>query len=64
MEKSLRAWTALEIAQERRQQLLVHKFVRCIYVLATATIIGCAIWGWHLFHSELPIVQLLFEAGV
>ena len=52
VETSLRTHAALEIAHQT-----LAGFIICVLVAAT-------IQGWRLFHSELPIVQLLFEGGV
>ena len=57
VETSLRTQTALEIAQWVSVALISVR-IRAPCILAAATI-----WGWRLFHSELPIVWLLFEGG-
>ena len=36
----------------------MHNYVYLLCILALATI-----QGWHLFHSELPILWLLFASG-
>ena len=38
------------------EMIYIHVHMPCILAAVT-------IWGWHLFRSELPIVQLLFEGG-
>ena len=38
---------------------IISMHIHALHILAVATI-----WEWHLFRSELPIVQLLFEGGV
>ena len=57
VETSLRTQTALEIAQWVSVALISVR-IRAPCILAAATI-----WGWRLFHSELPTVWLLFEGG-
>ena len=57
MKMNLRAWRALEIAQWVSAEI-ISTCVRALCILAMATL-----WGWCLFHSELPIVQLLFEGS-
>ena len=57
VETSHKTQTALVLAHWCRQKVFAHVCVPCI--LATATI-----QGQRLFHSELPIVWLLFKGGV
>ena len=58
VETGLKTRTALEIAQ-CASAAIIGKCVRVLNILAMATI-----QGWRLFHSELPIVRLLFEGSV
>ena len=56
METSRTTWTAPSLAWWLSSES-IRTCVHVSLILAAATV-----WGWHLFHSQLPIVWLLFES--